>query len=66
MTFRNRHRMSLGPKAQPKPIFYDENKRHKQYNIRHGFNCHVNNVADDMVIDVDDMIADMAMMWKYW
>jgi len=26
----------------------------------------VNDVADDMVIDVDDMIADMAMMWKYW
>ena len=58
--------MSLGPKAQPKPIFYDKNKHHKQYNIRHGFNCHVNDVADDMVIDVDDMIADMAMMWKYW
>ena len=34
MTFRNRHRMSLAPKAQPKPVFYDENQRH-------GFNCHV-------------------------
>ena len=66
MTFRNRHRMSLGPQSPTQAHFYDKNKHHKQYNIRHGFICHVNDVADDMIIDVDDMIADMAMMWKYW
>ena len=51
--------MSLGPQSPTQAHFYDKNKHHKQYNIRHGFNCHVNNVADDMVIDVDDVIADM-------
>jgi len=29
------------PKAQPKPIFYDENKYHKCYNFHHKFNCHI-------------------------
>ena len=41
MTFWNRHRMSPGAQSPTKPIFYDENKRHKHYNFRHKFNCHI-------------------------
>ena len=41
MTFWNRHKMYSAPKAQPKLIFYDENKRHKYYNFHHKFNCHI-------------------------
>ena len=50
--------MSPAPKAQPKPIFYDENKHHKQYNFRHRFN-YMSRI-DDMA---DDVAADMEMTW---
>ena len=66
--FRKHHRMFLAPKAQPKPIFYDESKRHKQYNFHHEFNCYVTHWwhgewrgcwhGDDMD-DNDDMLIDV-------
>ena len=58
------------PEAQPKPIFYDENKQNKH----HGFNYHVTQCPHvDMAIDMDgeddmawhgtDMTDDEALTW---
>ena len=49
------------PKAQPKPIFYDENKHHKHYNFHHKFNCHItiSTWAKTNLLGG----TDMAIMW---